>query len=357
MPNIEVLGAQQAANLVVAAPAAVAHIIELVSPLEVSFSQNVIYPKFADGKNLDDSVRLICERAAASDPAGDLTLDPPFPRIEAMRWTPKLRDGTGKPLLDENGQERRGKEGLFSVDNRLLYALQRAAVAQHPRRCLVAVAVLTDRVEIAKHLKKFRTRTNGLSITVSEWNGVGRDNMRNHSAMRIWDWRSAVGRAEDGGAKALAEAADTGSCGCWEYLDNTHIRRGPFSNWQMRQWWERKMLPPTLRIRPYDAAATLADRSGEGIGAEGDASAGGAGDGSGKGGEEFKPVAEVFKDAPAPFAPGYSPRTTDQDAEAQKCAQCQRKRWDGWSAHGQWYCANCWRKWQRDGGGGGGEAG
>ena len=37
----------------------------------------------------------------------------------------------------------------------------------------------------------------------------------------------------------------------WEYLDIKSIRHGPFSNWQMRQWYEHKMVPPTMMIRPY----------------------------------------------------------------------------------------------------------
>ena len=52
---------------------------------------------------------------------------------EAVRWCPKLRDGEGKPVLDAEGQEKRGVEGLFALDNRRLYVLQRAAVYQYPR--------------------------------------------------------------------------------------------------------------------------------------------------------------------------------------------------------------------------------
>ena len=96
---------------------------------------------------------------------------------KAVRWSPKLRvadvlemccqaeDGQGKPVLDEKGEERRGVEapasdsprvdeypermngteiasasqvatpsqGLFTLDNRRLYVLQRAAVYHYPR--------------------------------------------------------------------------------------------------------------------------------------------------------------------------------------------------------------------------------
>mmetsp|Transcript_129476 Transcript_129476/g.360670 ORF Transcript_129476/g.360670 Transcript_129476/m.360670 type:complete len:343 (-) Transcript_129476:196-1224(-) len=334
MPNIEVIEAVPPESLLRLARKEVVW----VSPLEVAFSQNVIYPRFADGRSVDDTVGQIrvagarpCRRLEEGVQEERLALEPPFPMMEAVRWCPKLRDGHGKPLADEQGNHRRGPEGLFSVDNRRLYALQRAAVAQYPRQCCVAVAVITERNEVLKHLKKFRTRTNGLSITVSEWNGVGRDNARAFSAMRVWDWRSAVARAAEGGAEAsmlAAEAASTGSCGCWEYLDHRDIRRGPFSNWQMRQWWERKMFPPDLRIRPYDAAATVADKE----------------DGE-EPGMPFLFVEEVFQDAPSAFAPGFSPRATDGEADWKRCSQCGRRRWEGWSASGEWYCATCWRRW------------
>merc|ERR1712094_76460 len=96
---------------------------------------------------------------------------------------------------------------LFSMDNRRLYTLQRAAVAQHPRRCCVQIDVLRDKGEVMRHLKKFRTRTNGLSISIGEWNGVGRDNAADFSTKRIWDWRSALGKTR----MQKLEAADAGS--------------------------------------------------------------------------------------------------------------------------------------------------
>lgn len=300
--------------------------IEWMSPLDVLFSQNVVYPKFTDGRSVDDAVKLIRAVPCEGDPDA-VILKPPFPDIQAVRWCPKLRDGQGKPLSDGQGGYRMGAEGLFTVDNRRLYALQRAAVAQWPKRCTIPVEVFTDRLEVMKHLKKFRTRTNGLSITISEWNGVGRDNIKDFSAMRVWDWHSAVSSVQEGdaGLKATLEAADAGSCGCWEYLDNQNICRGPFSNWQMQQWWKRRMLPAGLQIRPYDAAAAVGHRQPA----------------------EFSILSEYFATATEPFAPGWSPCATEQEGEWKKCAQCNRKRWEGWTAQGEWYCAMCWKRWQK----------
>eukprot|EP00933_Yihiella_yeosuensis_P064405 TRINITY_DN67773_c0_g1_i1.p1 TRINITY_DN67773_c0_g1~~TRINITY_DN67773_c0_g1_i1.p1 ORF type:complete len:327 (+),score=43.89 TRINITY_DN67773_c0_g1_i1:71-1051(+) len=323
MPNIETITATGAYPVNLHLPGAPAPKEEVfISPLEVSFSQNVIYPLFSDGKSVDDAMKAI----RVIGEGKDAFLEPPFPDIEAVRWCPKLRDGEGKPILDSNGEERRGVEGLFTLDNRRLYALQRAAVSQYPRKCRIKVYVITERFEVLRHLKKFRTRTNGLSVTVSEWNGVGRDNAKDFNAMRVWDWRSAVAKIAEGSsdskASSAVEVADAGSCGCWQYLDPKENSRGPFSNFQMRQWWEKKMLPPDLKIRPYFPGK--------------------------KSDEKFRPVVEVFENAPAPFAPGYSPRasTTETEGEFHMCAECGRQRLEGWSARGNWYCVTCWKKWE-----------
>lgn len=333
MPNIEVISAAGFADRVVTRePEKVKSEVVFLSPLDISFSQSVVYPKFTDGKSVDDAVKQIHETGGVGA-EDDVVLEPPFPMIEAVRWSPKLRDGEGKPVLDEKGDNRLGSEGLFTVDNRRLYALQRAAVARYPRKCRVAVGVVTDKTEIMRHLKKFRTRTNGMSISVSEWNGVGRDNAKEFSVLRIWDWRSAIASIEQGGTDIVAaDVADKGSIECWEYLDNQDVRRGPFSNWQMLQWWESKMLPPNLRIRPYDAAVA-AERSSPDDGNEG-----------------FVLAAAFFQDAPTPFATGFAPKATDAQATWQKCMECGRNRWEGSSAYGNWYCANCWRKWKREDG-------
>uniref|UniRef100_A0A7S2QMM8 GYF domain-containing protein n=1 Tax=Zooxanthella nutricula TaxID=1333877 RepID=A0A7S2QMM8_9DINO len=115
-------------------------------------------------------------------------------------------------------------------------------------------------------------------------------------------------------------------------MDNTGVRRGPFSHWQMRQWWERKMLPQDLKIRPYDAARMLGqvERTDDSE-------------------DQFRAVEEVFADAPAAFAPGWSPATTDAEGVWRRCGQCRRNRWEGWSGGGVWYCSACWRRFHRQG--------
>lgn len=306
-----------------------------VSPLEIGFSQNVIYPRFTDGRSVDSTVHEITAEAVEDE----VRLLAPFPTIHAIRWSPKLRDGKGKPLLNKKGETMYGTESLFTLDNRRLYALQRAAVLQHPRHCTACVRVVTDRAEALRHIKKFRTRTNGLSITISEWNGVGRNNADGFSALRLWDWRSVVAHAMTVPADSealLAEAAmESGSCGSWEYIDSKGVRQGPFSNWQMRQWWERKWLPPDLRIRPYSVEQAVRhnkNRTCESQGEEGDET-------------DFVPVNQVFDPSDC-FAAGSSPRFGKGEATWQACAHCQRNRWEGWGSNGRWYCITCWAKWK-----------
>ncbi|CAJ1406387.1 unnamed protein product [Effrenium voratum] len=340
MPNIEVIVADQATQRLLQGHGKLQEVE--VSPLEVNFSQHVIYPLFSDGTSVDETVREVVAIEEENDTSEvSYWLKTPFPQIQAVRWCPKLRDGEGKPVLDENGEERRGVEGLFALNNRRLYVLQRAAVYHYPRKCKVRIEVVTERWEVLHHLKKFRTRTNGLSIFVSEWSarrhprnlwqcsreprhGTGRDNTKHFDVLRVWDWRSAVAKLEEGGPEH-EQAAESGSCACWEYLDPKGLCRGPYSNWQMQQWWEHGMLPRELRIRAFQP------KRGEDEGLEGE--------------EDFRPVLEVFEDAPSPFAPGWSPELTAAEGVWNRCAQCHRKRLDGWSARGQWYCSNCWRKW------------
>lgn len=326
MPNIEVITADAAVNIQL--PGAPPKREDIwISPLDVFFSQNVIYPLFSDGRSVDDAVKQIevLEVKEMDGQEAGFMLKAPFPTTEAVRWCPKLRDGEGKPILDSSGEERKGTEGLFTLDNRRLYALQRAAVSCYPKPCRIKVKVITERYEVSRHLKKFRTRTNGLAISITEWNGTGRDNAKNSNVLRVWDWRSAVAQLDEGAvaSTSAAEAADSGNIGCWEYLDPEGVRRGPFSHWQLRQWFERKMLPLGLRIRPYVPGGYASSSH-----------------------EDFKTVSAVFADAPCPFAPGWSPRATTSEGQFQVCTECGRQRLEGWSARGNWYCSACWRKWE-----------
>lgn len=132
MPNIEVIEGplvHEVLDQVSSSPESI-----MVSPLDLAFSQNVIYLRFTDGKSVDDAVWQIRHRKATDDENCDIVLQPPFPMIEILKWRPKLRDGDGKPLLDSQGGNKFGTERSFSLDNRRLYALQRAAIAHYPKK-------------------------------------------------------------------------------------------------------------------------------------------------------------------------------------------------------------------------------
>ena len=48
-------------------------------------------------------------------------------------------------------------------------------------------------------------------------------------------------------------------CDCWdnthccEYIDDEGVQRGPFTNSEMKDWWEKLRLPKNLHFRPCDA--------------------------------------------------------------------------------------------------------
>ena len=50
---------------------------------------------------------------------------------------------------------------------------------------------------------------------------------------------------------------------CWEYIYDEGVQRGPFCNWQMRDWWQKRMLPKNLDIRPCDARASANRKRGD----------------------------------------------------------------------------------------------
>lgn len=115
-------------------------------------------------------------------------LRPPFPDIEVIQWRCKLREDDGTPKLDEFGMELYGEREWYTLDNRRLYCLQRAAVSLHPAeaRCLVAV---TQHDEVnCRESRKFRTSNRGRSV------GIGH---RDAPDLPRWSWRREVGIAEE----------------------------------------------------------------------------------------------------------------------------------------------------------------
>jgi len=144
---------------------------KLISPLAIRFTQEHIRPVFQDGSELEATIRQITTRPGSG--AYDVILEAPFPVIEIMRWRPH-----NKCTTDESDRE---AKHWFTLDNRRLYCLQRAAVALWPQR--VAVAVEANYAAPEGALRKSDSSSAGRSV------GIG------HSLKTLvdrWCWRSSI---------------------------------------------------------------------------------------------------------------------------------------------------------------------
>jgi hypothetical protein len=154
---------------------------KLICPLAVCFTQEHIRPKFQDGYDLEETIKAITTRPGTD--SYDVILEAPFPVIEIMRWRPRDSENTQK--------------NWFTLDNRRLYCLQRAAVALWPRRAAISVEVLYAAPEGA--LRKSDSSTAGRSV------GIG------HSLKTLtdqWSWREAMTAEHQIAAECLANADD-----------------------------------------------------------------------------------------------------------------------------------------------------
>mmetsp|Transcript_37967 Transcript_37967/g.88036 ORF Transcript_37967/g.88036 Transcript_37967/m.88036 type:complete len:341 (+) Transcript_37967:3-1025(+) len=145
---------------------------------------------FADGRLIEDAaeaikpVRRSAEEAELYDAAWKL--EAPFPPIEVLRWRCKLRDETtGRPLLDDRGREMfEQEESWFTLDNRRLFCLQKAALRMWPEQCTADVIAEVRKDRRMREIRKFRTMDNGESIMVgSIVDGV---------PFERWGWRAEV---------------------------------------------------------------------------------------------------------------------------------------------------------------------
>eukprot|EP00929_Paragymnodinium_shiwhaense_P016359 TRINITY_DN12466_c0_g1_i1.p1 TRINITY_DN12466_c0_g1~~TRINITY_DN12466_c0_g1_i1.p1 ORF type:complete len:391 (+),score=71.08 TRINITY_DN12466_c0_g1_i1:85-1257(+) len=143
---------------------------KLICPLAVRFTQEHIRPEFQDGQELEATIKQIRTRPGSGE--YDVILEAPFPVIEVMRWRPH------RTTTDES---ERDSKHWFTLDNRRLYCLQRAAVELWPQR--VAVAVDANYAAPEGALRKSDSTSAGRSV------GIG------HSLKNLvdrWDWRVVV---------------------------------------------------------------------------------------------------------------------------------------------------------------------
>jgi len=196
-----------------------------LDPLEVRFSQFRARSRFRDGKLLADTEEMlravpITPGAASSSAAGDgaladkekdisnaeFSIETPFPPIQVLQWRCKLRDAQGRPRIDPKtgGEFYDNEDRWFTLDNRRLCCLQKAAIKAWPKRCVVDVVELPPgpltRTR-TRQLKKFRTFDRGKTILIGERKEAD-DSVK-------WSWREKVGQEAD------AEEAD---------IKNAHVQ-------------------------------------------------------------------------------------------------------------------------------------
>lgn len=177
--------------------------VTVLNPLSLRFSQARINPSFSDGSGFEAAIAACRERplnpADLSAVEEEVLLEAPFPALEVIRFRARMRDPDGKTVKNPvSGDALLGESRWFTFDNRRLHCLQRAALERWPRQCFVLVKETTMAADDRKVLGKFKTTTDGTSITVAS-----------SKESVDWSWRAALGvRAEVRGARELIAAAD-----------------------------------------------------------------------------------------------------------------------------------------------------
>lgn len=161
---------------------------KLICPFAVRFSQERIKEVFQDGREVADALGQIEARSASGE--YDLVLQAPFPAIEILRWCPRHSVATDG-------------EHWFTLDNRRLYCLQKAAAAHWPKRVAAVVQVLYN--DAGCMWRKYDSTTCGRSVSIGRCL---------EAIVAKWDWSAEVAAAGEAGAdrsSALAAvAADDG---------------------------------------------------------------------------------------------------------------------------------------------------
>lgn len=180
----------------------------LLSPLEIHFSQSHIRPDFQDGLSVLETATAMQapehrqkfdklqigeanEWEAVGVPVGDghwWLLQPPFPGIEVIQWRCKIRAEDGSLKVDEQGCELYGEREWYSLDNRRLYCLQRAAAALHPIEVRCVVSVIRQEEGNCREFRKFRTPDRGRTVALGH---------RDALDLPRWSWRRDLGLPDE----------------------------------------------------------------------------------------------------------------------------------------------------------------
>lgn len=188
----------------------------MISPLDVNFSQAHIRPEFQDDAgDVENASELVTAEykegpppsplasdkvglevdaqekgggAPAEDPDGWYLLKAPFPEIETIQWRCKLRMPDGSIKVDSIGVELYGDKEWYSLDNRRLFCLQKAALKLWPRPARVWVYEVSQKDRCCREFRKFKTTDCGRSIAIGH-----RDNLD----LPRWSWRKEVGLPDE----------------------------------------------------------------------------------------------------------------------------------------------------------------
>ncbi|CAD7933061.1 unnamed protein product [Amoebophrya sp. A25] len=227
------------------------------------------------------------------------------PKLRDSAGKPLTDKETGETIL--------GREEWFSVDNRRLLCLQRRAVLYEELFDVECVCMCVEMLDDTHHkeIKKFRTRTNGETVEIGFYKGHGRANVQRKMGgpaddqngeganageeemywdptggpngqgaykkaseivigannnlwdsqqardfVRSWRLRNEQQLKEGGGSPEKYELARFPQlldcvhfdCGLWEYRIGDK-EFGPFSNKQMKSWFDLGKLPNNLPVR------------------------------------------------------------------------------------------------------------
>lgn len=208
-----------------------------VSPFDVRFSQMRARHEFRDGRLLEEAFAQIKVVQCKSEGKGTekdgeesptFLLEAPFPPIEMLQWRCKLRDGeTGRPRVDPKtgGELYDLQDRWFTLDNRRLYCLQKAAISVWPARAFVDVVELPPGpLTRTRQLKKFRTLDRGRSVFIG-----GR---QEGETLVRWSWHEAVGLK-------VEEDSEVDASGCHVQMMRRRPRqeRGRGQSWQQQSRW------------------------------------------------------------------------------------------------------------------------
>jgi len=156
---------------------------KLVSPLALRFTQEHIRTTFRDGREVEASITEITSLPGRAD--YDVILNAPFPVIEILRWEAPnhVHPSARSPCLAcEREKKNHRCEHWFTLDNRRLYCLQRAALALWPQHVAVVVDLLY--ADPGKVWKKYDSTTYGQAVSIGH--------LSKGPVIKEWDWRITV---------------------------------------------------------------------------------------------------------------------------------------------------------------------